>query len=70
MVLTRIGDRSKVVIAGDYMQKDSKEKFTDGLSDAVNRLQGIPEVGIVRMDWEDCVRGNGLPGIIQQRYRD
>ena len=68
MVLTRIGDRAKVVIAGDYLQKDSRHKFKDGLSDAINRLQDIPQVGIVEMSWEDCVRGNGLPGIIQKRY--
>jgi phosphate starvation-inducible protein PhoH len=68
MVLTRIGDRAKVVIAGDYLQKDSRDKFKDGLSDAIKRLQDIPQVGIVEMSWEDCVRGNGLPGIIQRRY--
>jgi phosphate starvation-inducible protein PhoH len=68
MVLTRIGDRAKVVIAGDYLQKDSRDKFKDGLSDAIKRLQDIPQVGIVEMSWEDCIRGNGLPGIIQRRY--
>jgi len=70
MVLTRIGDRAKVVIAGDYLQKDSRDKFKDGLSDAIKRLQDIPQVGIVEMSWEDCVRGNGLPGIIQRRYQE
>jgi phosphate starvation-inducible protein PhoH and related proteins len=68
MVLTRIGDRAKVVIAGDYMQKDSSHRFKDGLSDAMERLRDIPEVGIVEMSWEDCVRAEGLPSRIQQRY--
>jgi phosphate starvation-inducible protein PhoH len=70
MALTRIGDRSKIVIAGDYLQKDSDSRFSDGLSDAINRLNNIPQVGIVEMSWEDCVRANGLPGIIQRRYQE
>jgi phosphate starvation-inducible PhoH-like protein len=68
MILTRIGDRAKIVIMGDYHQKDSKDKFYDGLSDAVFRLKDLPEVGIVEMGWEDVVRSGGLVGEIQQRY--
>lgn len=68
LVLTRIGNRSKCVIMGDYNQKQSRDKFYDGLTDALYRLRDLEEVGIVEMDWSDCVRGDGLPSKIQQRY--
>jgi len=70
LVLTRIGSRSKCVIMGDYNQKQSRDKFYDGLTDAVWRLRDLEEVGIVEMDWSDCVRGGGLPSKIQQRYHN
>lgn len=68
LVLTRIGNRSKCVIMGDYNQKQNRDKFYDGLTDALYRLRDLEEVGIVEMDWSDCVRAGGLPSKIQQRY--
>jgi phosphate starvation-inducible PhoH-like protein len=68
LVLTRLGERSKIVLLGDTRQKDSQSRFKDGLTDACNKLQGLEGVGIVRMSYDDVVRGDGLCGRIQQRY--
>jgi phosphate starvation-inducible protein PhoH len=69
MVLTRLGDNAKVVIMGDYSQKQSKDKFSDGLTDAVILFGGFPEVGVVAMGKEDVQRAGGLVGRIQEMYR-
>jgi phosphate starvation-inducible protein PhoH and related proteins len=68
MILTRIGDRSKIVLMGDSRQKDSKNKYENGLEDAKRRLCGVDGVGIVELDFSDVIRGTGLCGAIQQRY--
>jgi phosphate starvation-inducible protein PhoH and related proteins len=68
MCLTRIADRSKIILLADVRQKDSKSQFKDGFSDAFSRLEGLDGVGLVQMDYSDVVRGTGLCGAIQQRY--
>jgi phosphate starvation-inducible protein PhoH and related proteins len=68
LVLTRLGDRSKIVLLGDTRQVDLRSRFVSGLEDAKQRLQGLEGVGVVEMGWEDVQRGGGLCGAIQQRY--
>jgi phosphate starvation-inducible PhoH-like protein len=65
MFLTRIGEDAKVVIDGDIQQKDIKG--TSGLSDAIVRLHGMNDVGIVTFDIEDVVR-SGICKEIIRRY--
>lgn len=54
-LLTRTGERSKVVVCGDYR----KQKFIagrDGLEDAVKRFNDTPGVSRVDFGIEDIVR--------------
>jgi phosphate starvation-inducible protein PhoH and related proteins len=68
MCLTRIGERSKIIMLADVRQKDTQARFKDGFSDAFSRLKGLDGVGLVQMTYADVVRGDGLCGAIQQRY--
>lgn len=65
MFLTRIGENCKVVINGDIKQSDIKGD--NGLSDAVERLEGIAKVHIHEFDRDDIVR-SGLVRDVIDRY--
>ena len=56
MVLTRLGEDSRMVITGDLSQIDLPSGQLSGLSDAVNRLDGVKGIGITRLSGEDVVR--------------
>ena len=56
MVLTRLGDDSRMAITGDLSQIDLPSGQLSGLSDAVNRLDGVKGIGITRLSGEDVVR--------------
>lgn len=56
MFLTRMGTGSKVVVTGDATQVDLPEHTRSGLSDAVERLNGIEGIACVRLDKRDIVR--------------
>jgi len=56
MFLTRMGHNSKMIVTGDDSQVDLEKGVRSGLIDAVNRLKGIPGIGIVRLTREDIVR--------------
>lgn len=68
MVLTRIGEGSKMVINGDLDQSDSMH-VVNGLADAATRLYGINGIGVVSMDSVDIVRNPMIREIIR-RYKD
>ncbi len=65
MFLTRIGEDCKVVINGDICQSDIRG--ANGLSDAVDKLKGLPGVYIHHFGYEDIVR-SGLVKSIIERY--
>jgi len=65
MFLTRIGENCKVVITGDPLQTDIKGK--NGLVDACERLDGVNDLGIVRLEKIDIVR-NPIVSEIEDRY--
>lgn len=65
LFLTRIGENCTVVINGDTSQKDIPGK--DGLSDAVERLDGLNGVSIIRFTEDDIVR-SGIVKDILRRY--
>ena len=65
MFLTRIGDNCKVVITGDPLQSDIREK--NGLVDACERLEGVSNLGIIKFTAEDILR-NPIVAEIEQRY--
>ena len=56
MVLTRLGEDSRMAITGDLSQIDLPSGQLSGLSDAVNRLDNVKGIGITRLSGEDVVR--------------
>jgi phosphate starvation-inducible PhoH-like protein len=56
MFLTRLGQQSKMVVTGDDSQSDLANGETPGFTDAVRRLEGVPGIGVVRLDKTDIVR--------------
>jgi phosphate starvation-inducible PhoH-like protein len=56
MFLTRMGERSKMVVSGDATQQDLPRGVTSGLRDALRRLGRIEAIGIIRLQASDIVR--------------
>jgi len=56
MVLTRLGQGSRMVITGDLSQIDLPSGQASGLSDAVSRLGKVKGIDIIRFSGEDVVR--------------
>jgi len=56
MFLTRLGDNSRMVITGDPAQHDLPLGAASGLDDAVSKLDGLKEIGMVRFTDKDVVR--------------
>jgi phosphate starvation-inducible PhoH-like protein len=56
MFLTRLGEGSRMVVTGDPTQSDLPRGTRSGLLDAVARLQGFTDVGVVEFDTRDIVR--------------
>lgn len=69
MFLTRMGLGSKIVITGDTTQNDLPPHVTCGLSDAIERLNGIEGVGIMKLSGDDIIR-NRLVRKIVKAYDD
>lgn len=56
MFLTRLGERSRMVITGDDTQIDLPRGSTSGLVDAVRVLDGVQRIGLSRFTSADVVR--------------
>ena len=56
MFLTRLGFNSKVVVTGDVTQTDLPFGKRSGLAEALEILEGIPEIGMVHLTSKDVVR--------------
>lgn len=56
MVLTRLGQDSRMVITGDMSQVDLPSGQQSGLADAVKRLRGVTGIGMSELTGEDVVR--------------
>ncbi|MCG8508282.1 MAG: PhoH family protein [Rhodospirillales bacterium] len=56
MILTRLGENSRMVVTGDLTQVDLPRGTRSGLRDAVEILDGIEGVAFVRFDETDVVR--------------
>lgn len=64
-ILTRLGEGSNVAILGDIVQRDLANKYgKDGLSDALNRLKHLPDVGHVDFRFDDIVRSKFVQSVI------
>ncbi len=56
MFLTRLGEGSRMVVTGDPTQNDLDSRVKSGLNDALWRLRGYQEIGIVEFSPKDVVR--------------
>ena len=56
MVLTRMGEGTRMVITGDLTQIDLPAGVRSGLRDALETLEGVGGIGVVRLDKRDVVR--------------
>lgn len=56
MVLTRLGQNSRMVITGDLSQIDLPDGQPSGLAEAVGLLENVAGVGIVHLSGDDVVR--------------
>jgi phosphate starvation-inducible PhoH-like protein len=65
LFLTRIGKNTKVVITGDITQSDIEG--VNGLSDAINRLNGINGLAIIQLSASSIVR-NPIIFDIEAKY--
>jgi phosphate starvation-inducible PhoH-like protein len=67
MFLTRMGEGTRMVIAGDLSQVDLPTGTRSGLRDALETLEGVPGIGVVRFNRRDVVR-HPLVGRIVEAY--
>ena len=56
MVLTRLGQNSRMVITGDLSQIDLPHGQPSGLADAVGLLENVAGIGIIHLSGDDVVR--------------
>ncbi|TVQ02200.1 MAG: PhoH family protein [Planctomycetaceae bacterium] len=65
MFLTRMGQRSKMVVSGDTSQLDLPKGVASGLADAVARLGRVPGVGVMGLAKSDIVRHRLVQRIVE-----
>jgi|SaaInlStandDraft_2_1057019.scaffolds.fasta_scaffold08691_2 phosphate starvation-inducible protein PhoH and related proteins len=65
MLITRMGEGSKIVIDGDISQSDTKSY--SGLEDILDKIGHLSEVGVIKFKIKDIVR-HGLIGKILKLY--
>lgn len=69
MFLTRLGENSRMVVNGDLSQVDLPRGTVSGLRDALEILQGTPNISSVRFNAADVVR-HGLVAKIVKAYEE
>ena len=69
MLLTRMGQNTKMIINGDVSQIDLIKKADSGLIEAVRLLKGIPSIYLIHLSQDDVVR-NPLVQKIIERYAE
>ncbi len=65
MFLTRIGENSRMVVTGDLSQIDLPPHTASGLTEAVNVLDGVAGVRLIRFSDADVVRHPLVARIVQ-----
>ena len=70
MFLTRMGSHTKFFITGDPNQKDLSPKIKSGLTEAIERLEQVKGVEIIRFDTQDVLRHPLVKKIIQAYEND
>lgn len=69
MVLTRIGEGSRMIVTGDMSQTDLPGGVKSGLRDAVEVLRGIKDTAFVEFSEEDVVRSRIVKNIVEAYER-
>ncbi len=64
MLLTRIGNNSKMILTGDVSQSDLHRHMQGGFYDMISALGGVEGIGISRLDSSDIVRNPIIGKII------
>jgi phosphate starvation-inducible PhoH-like protein len=70
MVLTRMGEGSRMVVTGDPTQSDLPRLEDSGLAHALNILEGLSGVEVVRFAVQDVVRHRIVARILEAYERD
>ena len=65
MVLTRLGEGSRMVVTGDLTQVDLPKGQKSGLTEAVKILNGIKGIEILKLNVVDIVRHSVVSKIIK-----
>ncbi len=64
MFLTRMGEASHMIITGDASQTDLPKHVKSGLSEAIDILGGVKDIGFITFDSKDVIRHNLVRKII------
>lgn len=70
MVLTRLGEGSRMVVTGDPSQVDLVRLDQSGLAHAVTILENLPGVQVIRFASQDVVRHRLVAHIVEAYHRD
>jgi phosphate starvation-inducible PhoH-like protein len=65
MFLTRIGPNAKCIVTGDMTQIDLPRTQQSGLPTALDILEGIPGIGILRLNNSDVIRHKLVAKIVE-----
>lgn len=65
MFLTRMGENSRIVVTGDVTQIDLPKNIKSGMIDAIEVLDGVEGIDIVKLTAKDVVRHELVTRIIQ-----
>lgn len=66
MLITRIGNNSKMVLTGDVSQSDLARHMQGGFYHMMNALEGVEGVGISRLSNQDIIRNPIIGKIISR----
>lgn len=64
MLLTRIGQGSKMILTGDHTQSDLIRNMRGGFFDIIQALDTVEGIGIAKLDYQDIVRNPIIPKIL------
>ncbi len=70
MVLTRLGEGSRMVVTGDPSQIDLVRSDQSGLAHAISILENIASVEVIRFAAQDVVRHRLVADIVEAYHRD
>ncbi|QGZ96956.1 PhoH family protein [Terricaulis silvestris] len=70
MVLTRLGEGSRMVVTGDPSQIDLVRPDQSGLAHAISILEDLPGVEVIRFAAQDVVRHRLVARVVEAYHRD